>query len=226
MATPSKPAGKFVFITGGTGYIGYRLIRLLQSRGHKITAVVRDGSQWRLPEGCEVIVANALDRNTWQRSLKPFHTLIHLVGVAKPTMAKSMDFVDVDLRSARESIKAAQNSRIRHFVYVSVAHPAPVMKEYIMVREGVETAIREAGLRATILRPWYVTGPGRSWPVLLALFYLLAGLIPGIAATARRLGLVSVDQVAKTIAHAVENPPEGIETVEVPGIRKIAKSFH
>ena len=45
-------------------------------------------------------------------------------------------------------------------VYVSVAHPAPVMRDYIAARTEAEDAIRKARVNATILRPWYVLGPG------------------------------------------------------------------
>lgn len=43
---------------------------------------------------------------------------------------------------------------IRHFVCVSVAHPAPVMKEYIAARSQAEAALQASGLNATALRPW------------------------------------------------------------------------
>lgn len=218
-------AGNFVFVTGGTGFIGRRAIALLKSRGHKIAAVAREGSQGKLPEGCEIIVADALDRNTWQRHLKPFHTMVHLVGAPNRARAKAIEFIDIDLRSTREAIRAAQNARVRQFVYVSAAQPAPAMESYLMVREACETAIREAGLKATILRPWYVTGPERSWPLALTPLYALAGMVPGLGDVARRLGLVSVDQVAKAIAYAVENPPAGVVVVDVPAIRAIARSI-
>ncbi len=103
---------KDVFITGGTGYMGQRLIRLLLRRGHKITAVAREGSEGKVSSGCEVIIADVLDRTTWERHLRPSHTLVHLVGVAHPSPSKTLEFVDIDLRSAREAILAAQSVRV------------------------------------------------------------------------------------------------------------------
>jgi len=40
-----------IFITGGTGYIGSRLIALLAQRDHSVRALVRKGSERRLPIG-------------------------------------------------------------------------------------------------------------------------------------------------------------------------------
>ena len=216
---------KQVFITGGTGYMGRRLIPLLQSRGHKITAVAREGSQGKLPSGCETIMADVLDRTTWERHLRPFHTLIHLVGVAHPSPSKALEFVDIDLRSAREAIRAAQNARVEQFVYVSVAQPAPAMKSYVMVRAACEAAIREAGLNATVLRPWYVLGPGHWWPLALVPFYKMAEIVPWISAGAKRLGLVRLDEMIAALTYAVENPAAGMKIVDVPAIRAIAKAF-
>jgi hypothetical protein len=38
--------------------------------------------------------------------------------------------------------------------------------------------VRESGMNATILRPWYVLGPGRQWPLLLKPMYWLMERIP------------------------------------------------
>jgi nucleoside-diphosphate-sugar epimerase len=216
---------KHVFVTGGTGYMGRRLIPLLQRRGHAITAVVREESQWKLPAGCETIVADVLDRTTWERHLRPSHTLVHLVGVAHPSPSKALEFVDIDLRSAREAIAAARKARVEQFVYVSVAQPAPAMKSYVIVRAACESAIREARLNATVLRPWYVLGPGHWWPLALVPFYKLAEIVPWTAEGARRLGLVNLDQMTAALTHAVENPAAGTKVVEVPAILAIARQF-
>jgi len=45
------------------------------------------------------------------------------------------------------------------------------MKAYIAVREECEEIIQESGLNATILRPWYVLGPGHRWPYMLLPMY-------------------------------------------------------
>ena len=215
---------KHVFVTGGTGYMGRRLILLLQRRGHKITAVVREGSQWKVPGGCEVILADVLDRTTWERHLRPSHTLVHLVGVPHPSPSKALEFVDIDLRSAREAILAEHNARIELFVYVSAAQPAPVMKSYVMVRAACEAAIRKAGLNATVLRPWYVVGPGQWWPLALVPFYKFAEIVPWTSDGAKRLGLVTLNEMTAALAHAVENPAAGMKIVDVPAIRAIAKA--
>ena len=103
----------------------------------------------------------------------------------------------------------------------SVAHPAPMMKAYIEVRSEGERLIRESGLRATILRPWYVLGPDHRWPYLLVPAYKLFEMLPSTRESAQRLGLVTLQQMINALLDAVENPSNNHHIVEVPEIRRL-----
>ena len=142
-----------VFLTGGTGYMGRRLVIRLLERGHRVRTLVRPGSEGKLPAGCTPVIANALDRTSYEHQVAGSDTFVQLVGVGHPSPAKAVEFRRIDLVAAREAVFAAKKADIRHFVYVSVAHPAPVMKTYIEVRMECEGMIRDSGLPATILRP-------------------------------------------------------------------------
>jgi uncharacterized protein YbjT (DUF2867 family) len=169
------------------------------------------------------VAGDPLDPAAYGAALTGIETLVQLVGVSHPNPSKAAQFRIVDLAAATAAIEAARNSGVRHFVYVSVAQPAPVMQEYIAVRSQVEAAIREAELNATILRPWYVVGPGRRWPLLLAPVYWVLSALPPTRGSARRLGLLSLDEMVQTMALAVEQPPAGIRILEVPQIRSIGR---
>jgi uncharacterized protein YbjT (DUF2867 family) len=209
-----------VFVAGGTGYIGQRLIRALIPRGYQVTAVVRPGSESKLPPGCKPLIGDVLNADSYAAHLSSDQTFVQMVGVAHPGPAKADQFLDIDERSAMEAIRVARAASIRHFIYISVAHPAPTMQAYVAVRSRCETAIWEAKLNATILRPWYVLGPGHHWPRLLIPFYWLAERIPSMREGARRLGLVTIDQMVAALVQAVEHPAHGIEIVDVPRIRR------
>ena len=208
-----------MFVTGGTGYMGRRLIPQLVARGHRVRALVRSSSTANLPAGCALVVGDALDAASYSAAVPPAETFVHLVGVPHPSPAKAEQFRSVDLASVRAACAAAVAAGIRHFVYVSVAHPAPMMKAYIAARSEGEELIRTSGLSATILRPWYVLGPSHRWPVILQPFYWLAEQFPRTRESARRLGLVTIDQMLAALVRAVENPPDGVRIVEVPQIR-------
>jgi uncharacterized protein YbjT (DUF2867 family) len=212
-----------VFITGGTGFMGRGLIPELLKRGHAVRALARPGSEAKLPAGCTPLTGDPLDASSFVQEVRPADTFVQLVGVAHPTPAKAREFRSVDLKSAAESIRAAAAAGVRHFVYVSVAQPAPVMKAYLEARAEGEALLRASGLGATILRPWYVLGPGRQWPRLLRPAYWLMERIPSKRETARRLGLMTDAEMRGALVFAVENPARGVRVLSVPEIREAAR---
>jgi uncharacterized protein YbjT (DUF2867 family) len=209
-----------VFLTGSTGFMGSRLAAELLRRGHRVRALARPGCESKLPAGCEVVQGDALRAETYAAQVGPADTFVHLIGVAHPNPRKAAEFREIDLKSCQEAVRAATEAGIRHFVYLSVARPAPIMQDYQAVRAEGERLIRESGMTATFVRPWYVLGPGRRWPLLLVPMYALARLVPATRDGAERLGLVTVEQMTQTLAWAVENPPKEIRIVEPPQIRR------
>ena len=79
--------------------------------------------------------------------------------------------------------------------------------------------IRESGISATILRPWYVLGPGHRWAYVTIPFYKLAELTPWWREGARRLGLVTIHQMVNALVRAIETDPGGARIWEPPQIR-------
>jgi len=216
---PKSSDVRRVFITGGTGYLGSNLIPILLERGHRVRALVRPNSEGKVTAGCEVVSGDPLDANSYRNLIRPSDTFIHLVGVPRPSPSKGAQFRAVDLISAREAIRVAAELSVPHFIYLSVAHPAPMMQAYIAVRTECEQLIHQLGLNSTILRPWYVLGPGHRWPYALLPFYKLMEWLPNTRAAARRLGLVTLEQMVLAMLEAVESPALGVRVVEVPEIR-------
>ncbi len=208
-----------VFLTGGTGFLGRSLAAELLRRGHRVRALVRPGSESRVVEGCEIVHGDALRAETYANNIAPADTFVHLVGVAHPGPSKANEFRAIDLVSCREAVSAAKQAGIQHFVYLSVARPAPMMKEYQAVRAEGERMITDSGIPATFVRPWYVLGPGRSWPIVLQPFYALARMFPATRDGANRLALVTLEQMTQTLAFAVEQPAERIQIFEPPQIK-------
>jgi uncharacterized protein YbjT (DUF2867 family) len=209
-----------VFVTGSTGFMGRALTKLLVERGHRVRALVRRGSEKKAPAGCEVVVGDPLDASTFASAAAGADTFVQLVGVTHPNPAKADEFRAIDLSSARAGLAAAVSAGVKHFVYVSVAQRAPVMKSYIAVRAEAEEAIRKSGLNATFVRPWYVLGPGRRWPLILLPMYWIMGAIPSTRESAQRLGLVTREQMISALAWSVENPASGVRILDVPAIRR------
>lgn len=211
-----------VFVTGGTGYLGSPLIAELARRGRRVRTLVRPGSagKIRIP-GVEVVTGDPLRAESFAHWVHGCETFVQLVGTPKPAPWKAAEFLAVDRPAAMAGIDAAHGAGVRHFVYLSVAHPAPVMKAYIEVRRHCEDALAASGMNATVLRPWYVLGPGHWWPYALLPFYALGESLPVTREGARRLGLVRHAEMVAALRWSVENPSEGWRILDVPAIRAL-----
>jgi len=196
-----------ILITGATGYLGRALSENLLRRGHPVRALVRPGSESRAPRGVELALGDALQADSVAAAAAGCHTLVHLVGTPHPASWKQREFERIDRASLFASVEAAVRQGVGHFVYVSVAHPAPMMHGYIAIRRQCEERIAQAGLRASILRPWYVLGPGHRWPIVLLPFYWLARQMRSTRPAALRLGLVHHSEMVAALTSAIENPP-------------------
>jgi uncharacterized protein YbjT (DUF2867 family) len=208
-----------LFVTGATGYLGRALIPVLLDRGHHVRALARAVSASLVPSGAEVVVGDALDAASFANEVAPADTLVHLIGTPHPSPGKAASFKAVDLTSVDAALSAARTGGVDHFIYVSVAHPAPVMHSYIAVRQAGEARIRASGINATILRPWYVLGPGHHWPLLLLPLYAILDRIPATRESTRRLGLVWLKQMVAALLDSIESQAPGVRIIDVPVIR-------
>ena len=203
--------------------MGRRLIAMLLKKGYAVKALVRDGSQKKLPAGCNYVTGNAFEATSFVLAIPSNATFIQLLGVPHPSPKKKAQFKTIDLASARASANAAKAAGVAHFVYVSVAQtPNKIMQDFQKYRAQGESYIRSTGIPATFIRPWYVTGPGHYWPLLFLPLFKILEWIPATSKKAKALRLVSLRQMLKTLMYAVEHPPvSGVSIIEIEEIRRM-----
>ncbi len=212
---------KTIFLTGGTGYIGIRLTRLLLQRGHRVILFVRPGSESKVPSGAVVAVGNPFDPESLRPHIPEACVFVQLLGVPHPSPRKRDLFYKIDLKSIKASTEAAKQAKAGHFVYVSVAQePSGIMRDYQQVRAQGEQSVLAGNLPHTFIRPWYVVGPGHWWPMLLWPLYKFLEMLPATRRKAKALGLVSLGQMLKALLAAIEQPEDLKEVLDVSEIRK------
>jgi nucleoside-diphosphate-sugar epimerase len=208
-----------IFITGGTGYMGTRLIKALHNKEYNIRALVRKGSENKLPQGCEMITGNALDASSYQNNILPASTFVHLIGVAHPSPSKKEQFKTIDLVSIQQAVKAATYAQVDHFIYLSVSqYPTKIMKDFQQVRAEGEKLLLQTNFKTSFIRPWYVLGPGHWWPILLKPFLFIAKYA-GKREAVENLDTVTLKQMIHTLVYAIENPPDKNIIYVVQGIK-------
>jgi uncharacterized protein YbjT (DUF2867 family) len=212
---------KQVFITGGTGYLGRRLIRMLMQKGYTVKALTRQGSEQKLPAGCIPVIGDPFDANAFARHIERRSTFVQLLGVSHPGPSKKDLFYKIDFASVSASVAAATQAGCEYFVYVSVAQtPTSVMHDYQVCRAECEKVILQTSLKVTIIRPWYIIGPGHYWPIFFLPLFKLLEIIPGTSLKAKALRLVYLRQMLNTLVYAVEHRPEQTRIFEIEEIRK------
>lgn len=213
---------KRIVIAGSTGFIGRALVAALVARGNHVTSIMRPGTESRLPAGADCIVADPLNRATFLEAIRGFDAFVQLIGTPSPSPAKAEEFRRIDGGAGKEGAWACKEAGIPLYVYLSVPLDIPVMKAYVAVRAEVEALITSLGLTATIIRPFYVLGPGRRWPYLVMPFLWIGRFIPGLSRLANTMVFNTREQVVQTIVGAIENPPT---VSDVWDARRIARSL-
>ncbi|MFN8243332.1 MAG: NAD-dependent epimerase/dehydratase family protein [Ferruginibacter sp.] len=212
---------KDIFITGGTGYIGSRLIKALTARGgYTIHVLVRKDSVHTLPAGCIAVVGDALDNSTYREMIPNGCLFVHLVGVAHPTPAKKEQFQHIDLASVEQAILATRKRTIGRFIYLSVAmYPTRIMQAFQQVRARGEALLLQESYPCSFLRPWYVLGPGHWWPILLKPVYLILRLLPSKKEMAQQLDTITIRQMIAALVLEIETPGNETRIREVKDMK-------
>lgn len=213
-----------VFITGATGYIGTRLIRRLTKKGYHVLALVRQGSEQKVPPGAEVIIGNPFDAKTFQSTIPRGCTFVQLLGVAHPSPKKAQQFTEIDLRSLKASADAAATAGVNHFIYMSVAMaPVKLMQAYQQVRKEGEQYCLAKNFNCSFIRPWYVLGPGHWWPLLLLPVYGIGEFAPSWKKKTRAVALVTIGQILRTLVSVIEEDPSPHRILEIKDMRNPKK---
>jgi len=195
-----------IAVTGGTGFVGARLITALQQRGHEVRALTRrpqedsDALTW--------IGGSLEDPKALDRLAEGADALIHVAGVIN---ADEAGFEAGNVRGTAAVLEAAKAQGVRRFVHVSsLAAREPQLSRYGASKALSEALVRESALDFAIVRPPAVYGPGDL--ETLELFRMAKrGLI--LLPPAGRLSLIHVDDLARLLI-ALLDAKEPLQLVE------------
>ena len=191
-------------ITGGTGFVGQRLLDLALARGHRVRALtrrpqaVRDGVSW---------VEGALDQPaSLAKLVEGADAVIHVAGVVNALDAAGFEAGNVLGTGA--ILAAAEQAGVPRFVHTSsLAAREPQLSLYGASKSRSEALVAASPLSTIIVRPPAVYGPGDR--EMLDMFKMASRGFVLLPPTGR-LSLIYVDDLAALLLQLVASTEGGI----------------
>src|SRR5437762_2351487 len=91
-----------IFVTGGSGLVGHRLLKRLVERGDQAVLLTRrpDQAKQQIPAGVEVVAGNPVEGGPWMETLQACDAVVNLVGEGIFNRRWSADFKE-EMRKSR-----------------------------------------------------------------------------------------------------------------------------
>jgi len=217
-------------ITGGTGFLGQAIIRLLAPEAQSVRVLVRrpeDDARMRAL-GAEPIRGDLTDPRACQDLVKPGDVVFHCAARVEMT-GKWQDFVKTTIEGTRRLLAAALPLRPTRFVYISSAAvyskraaadgpicanrtpAAPVRhnlygRAKVAAEELVRTECERAGCSWAIVRPVFVYGPGNRVLVRNFARLLERGRLFVVGRGDNRISTAYIDEAAQAVVLAGLHP--------------------
>ena len=190
-----------IAITGGTGFVGKRLIDLALSHGQRVRALTRRAQPDRA--GLAWIEGSLDDTDSLARLVDGAEATIHVAGVVNaPSLP---DFLRGNAGGTANVVAAAAAAGVRRFVHVSsLSAREPRLSHYGQSKQLAEAEVRASGLDWTIVRPPAIYGPGDLEMLdifRIARFGLAVLPPPG------KMSIIHVDDLARLLLALVGRDP-------------------
>ena len=160
MTSAETDSRQSILVTGSTGYIGGRLIPLLEAQDTHVRCLARTPEKLRshLSERTEIVQGDVLDAASLDRALRGIHTAYYLVHL----MAGSKDFEKDDRQAATNFGQAAVKAGVRRIIYMGgLGDPnAPDLSPHLRSRQEVGRILRQSGVETIEFRASVVIGAG------------------------------------------------------------------
>ena len=203
-----------ILVSGGTGYIGRCLVARLAEEGEKVRVLAR--RQARLPEGVEIVKGNVATGQGLAEAMEGVERVVHLVAIIRETGDQTFD--GVIRQGAENVVNAAKAAGVVKFVHQSAigARDDPFYG-YHKAKWDAEQAVRNSGLKHTVVRPSLVFGGGDEFFTTLASLVRWNPIVPIAGEGKTRFQPIWVEDVVTCLIQCLQEGVHDDKTVEIGG---------
>jgi dihydroflavonol-4-reductase len=212
-------------VTGGTGFIGRRLVDRLLGAGWSVRALVLESERGRLSSrpSLEIVMGDVTKPETFRGTMEDVDAVFHAAALVEAWIRDSADYFRVNVEGTGHMVEEALQAGVPRFLFTSSlsgigvtpgkpmredSSPGMVFGAYEESKAAaerlVEKAVRERGLPAITLIPSIVLGPGDTRNAGRFLLSFVRGEFPGTFAENSLLPVVDVEDVARAHVLAYE----------------------
>ncbi|MGD9647241.1 MAG: NAD(P)H-binding protein [Pirellulales bacterium] len=205
-----------VLLTGGTGYVGGRLIPLLERRGVRLRCMARDPDRLRrlVAAETEVVAGDVFDVASLTAALQEVDVAYYLIH----SMGSGSDFEQQDRQAAENFGQVARDAGVRRLIYLGgLGADDHRLSPHLRSRHEVGEVLRDSGVECVEFRASLVIGDGSlSFDLLRTLTERLPVMIcPRWLATPTQP--IGVDDILAYLLAAIDLPPGPSRVFEVGG---------
>ena len=208
-----------ILVTGGTGFVGRKIVHALRARDLPVRALVRrpDRAAPLDAWGCELVQGDVTDADSLRRAAEGCEAVVHLVAII---VGRPEEFERVMTQGTRDLVAAAEAAGVRRFVLMSALGTSEETKDlvpYFGAKWEMEQTVLASGVEHVVFRPSFVFGRDGGVLPLFVRQVRWSPVTPIVGPGTQRIQPIWVEDVAEYFARSVDLDAAARRTFELGG---------